>query len=130
LDERGAESFSIWIETKLAFLRIAWAIPDNKVQIQKLILAIINKNYKLVASTDFQSIYNLHETLITMVASDLDGQDNTFEQILDMLDEKVAIAEFPEIDEKELSGMALEKRSVNFVVNFYSAFGHFANHDM
>jgi hypothetical protein len=65
-----------------------------------------------------------------MVASDLDSQDNTFEQILDMLDEKVAIAEFPEIDEKELSGMALEKRSVNFVVNFYSAFGHFSNHDM
>ena len=65
-----------------------------------------------------------------MVTSNLDSQDLSFGQILDMLNEKVAIAEFPEIDEKELSGMALEKRSVNFIVNLFSAFSHFANHDM
>jgi hypothetical protein len=47
-----------------------------------------------------------------------------------MLEEKVAQPEFPEIDEKELSGMALERRSISFLVNLYCAFGHFANHDM
>jgi len=56
----------MWLEKKQAFLKIHWT-AGNFEAATSVLLDILKTNFGLVKTTDFQSIYFLHETLITVL---------------------------------------------------------------
>ena len=58
-------SFNIEHEFKLAMLSVYWLMPDNQIDVANTLLDILRTNYENVKTPDFQSIYNLHEALVT-----------------------------------------------------------------
>ena len=118
----GAPSFELWVERRSWQLRIHLESGQNELAIQEM-LQMIRFNYTQVEE-DFQSIYNIHEVVLSMALPLLPAiKDKTLslEQFGALLQVDADLAEpaaglFPDLSETDA-----------FITNLNASFKHYAN---
>ena len=71
LEGPAAKSYNLWLEHRQARMKVHWA-AGNLEAVVSILLSILKTNFDIVHTTDFQSVYNMHETLITVLVKLLD----------------------------------------------------------
>lgn len=115
LETEGKRSFELWLDQRAWQVQILFQSGQLEKTCQEL-TEIIRFNYTQVKQ-DFQSIYNLHELLITLAVKICDV-DSSFDFLANTLPNASPASLFPDFSP-----------NTEYLVNLYGSFRHYANHD-
>lgn len=116
LESEGKRSFELWLDQRAWQVQIFFQSEQIDKACQEL-TEMIRFNYTQVKE-DFQSIYNLHELLITLAVRACPAEVS-----FDFLDHTLAEASPAEL-------FPNYSASADFLVSLYGSFRHYAHHDM